>query len=130
MNIVESIRELQSDEELVIGRFYTRCLNRDPRINDLFRGVDLQRQSVMLTTALNTIELNYVGSSTVARTHLLMLGEQHQSLGVPKDVYPVFEDCLIETLAEYHGSDWDIELQQQWREALHRAFETLFEAYD
>ena len=130
MDIIKSVRKLQSDEEMVIGRFYTRFLNRDPRINAMFGGVDLPQQSVMLTTALNIVELNYSAQSPVARESLRMLGKKHRAIGATPDLFPIFRDCLLETLAEYHGTDWDEELQRQWDESLQAALETMLEAYD
>jgi hemoglobin-like flavoprotein len=130
MDISSSIRALFAHDELIIKRFYTRFFERDERVREMFRDVDMNRQAIMLTTALNVVELNYTGDLSATKKFLKMLGREHALMHAPKELYPIFCDCLLETLAEFHGSDWDVALEKQWRGAIERAFAVMFEAYD
>ena len=130
MDITLSIQSIMMEKDLVLKSFYDRFLDRDPKIRDLFRDVDLDQQSVMLTSALKAVQLNYVANFPALWKWLVVIGKKHAAIGAPKELYPTFRDCLLETLTEYHGSDWDDGLEKQWREASEKAFKAMFEGYD
>ena len=39
-------------------------------------------------------------------------------------------NCLLETLAEFHGGGWDEALSDQWREAIDKATKTMLKGYE
>jgi hemoglobin-like flavoprotein len=130
MDITTSMRALLEEDELILKRFYEKFLNQDPKVRDLFRDIDLDQQAVMLTTALQAVQLNYVANFPAMWKFLVVLGKKHAAIGAPKELYPKFRDCFLETLADYHGPDWDDGLESQWRAASEKAFKAMFEGYD
>jgi hemoglobin-like flavoprotein len=84
----------------------------------------------MLTMALVTVEHHFAHSYPATEHYLHVLGHRHHQWGIPRSLFPAFGKCLLETLAEIHGADWEPQLETQWREAYERTAETMLEGYD
>ena len=55
MDIQESLRQILTREELVADLFYVVFLERYPEVRRHFIGVNMRRQSVLLTMALQVV---------------------------------------------------------------------------
>lgn len=130
MDIRQSVQELLSREETVTRRFYDVLLRRHPELRPYFQRVNLRQQAVILTTALSMIELQYTGSLSGPRKYLRVLGERHAALGIPREAFAPFRECLLETLADCHGGHWSQDLHSQWHEAMDEAIALMFAGYD
>ena len=130
MQIEESLQRILSQKELVIERFYQRFLERNTDVRKHFAAVNMKQQSVMLTMALMTVEGYFRYSYPAIEHYLKVLGHRHHEMGVKPELYPKFRDCLLETLAEFHGGGWDEALSDQWREAIDKATHTMLEGYE
>lgn len=130
MDITLSVRSLMENEQTVIRSFYDRFISRSPEIARLFEGVDLDQQAEMLTSALLSVQLNYAHRLKAVRRYLRVLGKRHFGKNIPKEFYPDFRECILETLSEFHGKEWDDYLAREWHDALEIAFGVMFEAYD
>ena len=129
MNLEDSLREVLAQKDLVIGKFYDRFLAECPEARELFEGVDMKKQSLMLSAALIVSESHSREVLPAVQHYLQVLGDQHREAGVPKHLFPPFRDCLIDTIGSCH-SDWSEELADAWRAAIDKAAETMFEGYD
>ena len=131
MDISESLAFILGHKVTVIERFYERFLDDYPQARSYFTGIDLRRQSLMLTMALVTVEAYYTGNYAAISHYLRVLGTRHfQQANVLPEHYPLFRDSLLATLEEIHGDDWDADLQRQWHEAIDKAIQTMLEGYE
>ena len=85
--------------------------------------------SELLTMALVTIECHYSNSFPATEHYLKVLGYRHFDAGIPPELFPRFGESLIETLRDYHGADWDEELERQWTEAFEKTTATMLQGY-
>jgi hemoglobin-like flavoprotein len=129
MQIQESLDRVLQNQGLLADQFYVLFLDRYPELRPYFHGVDMRRQALMLTVALMTVERHSLGRYPAAAIYLNYLGTRHSDRGVPREAYPKFRDALLETLARFHGKDWDPDLATQWGEALDRSWETMSAGY-
>ncbi len=129
MRIEESLRAILSHKGMVIEDFYRRFVDLDADVRQHFDGVDMQQQAAMLTMALMTVEGNYRHTYPATEHYLKVLGHRHHQQGVAPELYPKFRDCLVETLQDFHGDEWDSALEDQWRAAIDKATAAMLEGY-
>lgn len=121
MQIDESLEQILNQKHIVIHDFYTKFLATHPDLAGLFKDVNLKEQSTMLTMALIIVEAFYANTYPAARNYLRVLGSRHAGYGVKATDLPKFRDCLVETLAAFHGSDWNESLGNQWMNAIDKS---------
>ena len=130
MCIGESVERILADKDILGARFYEIFFTRHPDVKKHFEGVEIQRQAVLLTTALALIEHNWNKPSPVITQYLHYLGTKHHDRQISRELYVHWTNAMIETLSEFHGDDWSDKLEQQWREAIGTAAELMLEGYD
>lgn len=129
MDIHESIDQILASDDVLGTAFYEAFLQY-PEVQKFFDGVNLKRQSVLLTMALLVVEQCETESSPVVKAYLQDLGVKHEKMGVPESLYPYFHDALLSTLSEYHKEDWNEGLQQQWSDAINHAAQQMLDGYE
>jgi hemoglobin-like flavoprotein len=129
MDITESIHEILSRDVIVADLFYDIFLDRHPEVRPFFVGVDIRQQAVVLTMMLSVIEDFYRNSYPATARYLRLLGQRHKARGIPKDLYPIFNQCLLETLGQFHGHEWNAQLSEEWRNGIDKASKVLLDAY-
>lgn len=130
MQLDESLQRVLARKEPIIRRFYDRFLSEHPDAKRLFAGVDLEKQSLMLTMALIVVEAYSRDSYPAVEHYLHVLGDRHRESGIPRELFTPFRDCLIETIRASQADDWDDGLTEAWQRALDRATETMFQGYE
>ena len=129
MQIGESLQKILSRKETVIDQFYLIFLDRHPDVREHFVDVNIQHQATLLTMALIMLECHYSNSYPATEQYLRILGHRHHVRGIAPELYPKFRDCLIETLQQFHGHEWDEPLEIQWRNAIDRAVDKMLDGY-
>jgi len=128
MDIQGSVGKILQRGEVVADLFYTTLLDGHPQVRAYFAGVDLQRQAVLLTMALKLVEQYYVHHYPAMQSYLKFLGRRHRErLKIPAEMFAPFRDSLLVTIGEFHGSDSDQGLEDQWREAIDEAIAVMLE---
>jgi hemoglobin-like flavoprotein len=127
MDIQESLRQILERKQPVIDSFYRIFLDQYPEVRPFFARVDMKRQAVLLTMAIQLIVQYYKYSFPVMQAYLKVLGQKHHDWGIGPEHYPKFCEAMLETLSQFHGKEWDGQLAQQWREALELATATMLE---
>jgi hemoglobin-like flavoprotein len=131
MDIHESVHTILAHQQAAAELFYARFLDNHPEIRRFFDDVDMKRQAILLGMTLLLIEHHYVHRYPVSEEYLRILGHRHQTRrGIPAWTYGPFRACLLETLAQFHGADWDEHLARQWAEAIDLATRTMLSGYD
>jgi hemoglobin-like flavoprotein len=120
---------LRRKHELVTDFFYEVFLGKYPQVQHYFRDVDMGRQALLLTMALQTIVDLRVHQYPVTQRYLEHLGRQHRHLGIPRELYATWKDAMMETLADFHGDQWSDELSKQWSDAIAGATAVMIGAY-
>ena len=128
MDIEESLHQILEREKLVADLFYVVFLEKYPEVRRHFINVNLRRQAVLLTMALQVVVQYYLKGFPTAEAYLKILGEEHNRRGIEPELYPKFCTALLETLSRFHFHDWSEDLAQQWEEALKLAATEMVEA--
>lgn len=130
MNISESVQHIMSRHDLVTDLFYIKFLDGYPDVRKYFEGIDLDQQAVVLKMALPVIEQYHRHGYPAAEQYLKVLGHRHEIRGVPPELYADWRDCLLDTLEQFHGQDWNDSLENEWTEAINLATDVMCQGYD
>jgi nitric oxide dioxygenase len=130
VEIHESLNEILQARDRLGLMFYEHFLAHYPQVQRYFEKVDLKRQSVLLTTALMIIQRHAERPTPAIEQYLQYLGSRHHDVNVPKDVYPLWVQAMLETLQQFHGDAWTPALARQWEDAFDRAIQLMFLGYE
>ena len=129
MNITESLDRILSSKDSLGELFYECFLTKFPEVQKYFSDVDMRRQSVLLTNALVLVH-NYSEKGYLAiELYLQLLGTKHSDRKIPKELYPQWIEAMLASLEQFHGAEWSDQLASEWRGALDRATEVMFDGY-
>lgn len=130
MDISQSIHEILSRDDVVADLFYDIFLDRYPEVRKYFVGVDIRQQAVVLTMMLSVIEDYYRHAYPATTRYLRLLGQRHKAREIPRELYPKFSQCLLETLQRFHGKNWNPRLAEQWQDGIAATSRVLLEGYE
>ena len=131
MHIQESVVKILQRGEVLADLFYTNLLDRHSLIRPHFEHVNLRRQAVLLTMTLKLVEQHYVHRYPAVRSYLKILGHRHHDrFKIPADMFSPFGDCLLASIQEFHGSEWDQDLADEWRAAIDQTIAVMLEDND
>ncbi|MCR9160126.1 MAG: globin domain-containing protein [Nannocystaceae bacterium] len=115
---------LQSNLELVVSRdpdlmqiFYTTLFERYPSVQPLFGRNSRDEQAKMLTEAVAML-VSKVDDPQFVETTMLAVGRKHVDYGVEDHMYAWVGECLVATLAQVSGEDWNDALEDGWTATL------------
>jgi len=112
-----------------MARFYEIFIHCNPRIPQLFRNTDMEKQRELLSQSLSMVLLfsqgNPVAKSVINR---IRSSHDHKHLNISPDLYAFWVDSLIATLAEC-DQGFNPGLEQQWREILQVAIDHIKSGY-
>ncbi len=129
MNIQESMSRIIDHEDIFGKAFYRVFLERFPEVQQYFEHVNIMAQAALLTAALILVERFYVTDSVAAEQYLQVLGSRHHERGIPEELYPRWTQAMLQSLAQFHGSDWSSELEVEWKAAIDKAIAQMLKGY-
>ncbi|MDJ0594993.1 MAG: globin family protein [Pleurocapsa sp. MO_226.B13] len=106
--------------------FYTRLFDYHPELKPLFKNVDLVAQEKKLIASLAIIVENLRNPEQLTLA-LKSLGAYHHEVGTIEEHYLYVGQALLETFAQYLGSEWNQKTQQAWLDAYNLIAETMLE---
>ena len=130
MRIHDSVEKILRSKEVFGESFYQVFLRRFPEVAQYFRDIDMERQSLVLTLAVSIVEQYFTRGYPATEKYLKYLGTQHRKRGIPREVYSMWRDAMLETLEGFLADGWSDELAAEWRAAIDRATNLMFEGYD
>ena len=130
MDIQESLGQILASKDEFGKLFYDEFLGKHPELRRYFESVDLKRQSVQLTTAMMIIERYCAAPTPAVELYLQYLGTKHHDLGIARDEYPKWVATMCDVLKQFHGDQWDSQLESLWREAFERTIGLMFQGYE
>jgi hypothetical protein len=102
-------------------------------IQESFHRILEQKQAVshlFFTVALGGChETRSIFWGTEGAGHSGGFSSSPQMLCAPLAMYAQFTNDLLRALREFHGTDWNAELMEQWRMAIERVGQAIFAAY-
>jgi hemoglobin-like flavoprotein len=130
MTIHESMKAILNASQQGIGEvFYRRLFAQCPAVEPLFREINLAHQATILTMSLQMIAAHAERPTLATTEYLRIIGHRHDLRHVGTDMYAPFQSALLETLAEFHGPDWNTELSAAWKRAIETAVACMREGY-
>lgn len=130
MDISESMGKILQSEDFLGGRFYDRFFTECPHLKMYFEGVDMTRQSAMLTSAIVLVESMHSRGGDGLSPYLRLLGKDHQARGISIDDFTDWTESMLRTLAEFHGDEWSKPLEREWHRAITKSVKIMLEAYE
>lgn len=108
-------------------KFYGRFLDADPRIRPLFKNTDFTRQRELLVHAIMML-IEYAEGTALGAMAIKRLGDLHsrKKMNVVPDLYHIWVDCLMKTIAEL-DPEFSSGLDQQWRKMLQKGVDTMIQ---
>jgi len=125
----ESLQHILQSKRIFGELFYEVLFRRFPKIRLHFDGVDMERQALVVTMALDSVVHHADGDYPAVRLYLRHLGTQHHRKGISPELYPMWCDAMMVALETFLGELWDETLAAQWRKALNQATHTMVEGY-
>ena len=110
-------------------RFYESHLPKHPELMRHFKDIGPKQQAALLAVGLAAVVQNHLRPVPAVEKYLATLGQLHRRRNIPRDAYAEFADALIETLQTFCRSEWDTELERDWRTALASASERMLREY-
>ena len=101
-------------DEGFFTRFYERFLAHEP-IKKLFATTDMTRQVSMLKKSMFHLITFYITASPTSE--LERMAEIHHTIGLNIDLYDLWLQSLVETVAEFDG-EYDLSVELAWKLAL------------
>lgn len=99
---------------------YARVFAAHPEMERLFvRDTNGLVRGNMLAEAINAI-LDFIDRDAYGGNLMRIEIVNHENLGVPREVFPVFFTAMRDTFAEMLGAEWDGEIDAAWRYLLMR----------
>ena len=128
---------IRNSLELILGsahprfsdRFYENFFHQFPEVHRYFEGVDLRRQGILFTMAVQIIIDHHLRPHLAMKNYLRVLGNRHHQLGIEVSDYGKFESALLTSLQDFHGEQWEEALADEWRTADEQALPYLIEGH-
>lgn len=128
--IQASLHEILSCKRQQLGQmFYDKFLSVCPEAAPFFADLNLDTQAKVLINGLQAVVACRVHAYPAVTDYLMLLGNRHHRWQIPQSLFPRFQESMLRTLADFHGSSWDAELEYQWREAFETAIEMMGRGY-
>jgi hemoglobin-like flavoprotein len=107
-----SFNTLTSKSKKVGEKFYKKLFEVNPDISKLFKG-DMKEQAGSLMRMVKTV-VEGLSHPEIIIPAIQDLGRRHNEYGVSPEQYKTFGDCLINTIEEELGNDFNKATQQAW----------------
>jgi len=99
-------------------RVYAALFARHPEMEALFaRDANGAVRGEMLARAFETI-IDLVEARSFGENMLRCEVVTHEGYGVPREVFGIFFEVLVETLQDISGADWTPRIAGAWRDPL------------
>jgi len=111
--VQESWRHVVPIADTAASLFYERLFEVDPKIRDLFEGVDLAGQGAKLNQAINMV-VGALDRLDDLSPVVAALGRRHAGYGVTDAHYDTVGAALIWTLEKGLGDLWSEDAKSAW----------------
>ena len=115
---IERSLELVAEHGDPAPAVYRLLFSRHPDMEALFvRDKDGGVRGNMLSEAIAAI-LDFTNRNVYGGNLMKIEVVNHENLGVPREVFPVFFTAMRDAFAEIVGAAWSNEIEHAWRELL------------
>jgi hemoglobin-like flavoprotein len=112
-----SFRGIAGRADLLAESFYERLFRRAPAVRPLFPE-DMTEQRKKLVETLAFV-IQHLRSPDEVLPRLRSLGTAHVKYGARPEHYPIVCEELVAAMGEIAGASWDVEIERDWKNALH-----------
>jgi hemoglobin-like flavoprotein len=130
LQLQESLHKILASRSPSIGDlFYPRFFATCPTALQFFADTEMPMQSLILTNGLQVVVAIGMHGYPAAESYLKIIGRRHYIRKIPAELYAPWRDCMLATLEEFHGTEWNDELSMQWRTAIDTATQAMLDGY-
>jgi len=108
-----SFGTLTSKSKKVGEKFYKKLFETNPDISKLFKG-DMKEQAGALMRMVKTV-VEGLNHPEIIVPAIQDLGRRHNEYGVLPEQYKAFGDCLVSTIEEELGNDFNSVTKKAWQ---------------
>jgi hemoglobin-like flavoprotein len=108
-----SFNTLTAKSKKVGEKFYKRLFESNPNISKLFKG-DMKEQAGALMRMVKTV-VEGLNHPEIIIPAIQDLGRRHNEYGVTPEQYKIFGECLISTIEEEMGNDFNSVTKKAWQ---------------
>ena len=126
--VQQSWEKIKPSAHIAGGLFYKKLFERAPQIRHLFAN-DVTEQAGRLTYMLTYIVSRLDKLDTILED-VQRLAERHNKYGAEPKHYMIVGECLLATLKEGLGEDWNNEVMQAWASAYNVIATAMIEAQE
>ncbi|MEA3297123.1 MAG: globin domain-containing protein [candidate division Zixibacteria bacterium] len=119
--IRDTVKHVGQKREEFRTRFYEILFEKHPSLQSMFDADDRIIFGNLFDDAVNVIITSFEDTDKLEVT-LLELGRRRYYTNLKSEHFSVFEEVLLEVLAEVVGSDWTREVESAWDEAIGLTF--------
>jgi len=125
VKLSESVKQVLAASDVFGELFYEEFFRRCPEAKPYFGDADMERQALVVTMTLTTVQQYHEGGYPAIESYLKHLGVVHDRKEVPMTTYPHWRAAMLHTLAKLHGPEWNRHLSAEWGEALDGALRAM-----
>jgi hemoglobin-like flavoprotein len=107
-----SFKTLTSKSKRVGEKFYNRLFEKYPDMSGLFKG-DMKEQAGALMRMVKTV-VEGLNHPDIIIPSIQDLGRRHNEYGVAPEQYKIFGECLIKTIEDEMGNDFNSATKKAW----------------
>jgi hemoglobin-like flavoprotein len=107
--------------------FYEKLFEIAPAVKPMFHGVDIHVQGAMLMNMLSTA-VRGLDRLDELKPQLQELGRRHAAYGVKVEHYAPVEACLLYTIEQMMGREFNIDVKLAWTQIYNFIAATMIEA--
>lgn len=130
MTLTESVAKILSQNGTLAPCFYERFFAQVPAAGPFFASTNMNHQASVLQMSLQVIEQFSAHGYEAVGDYLKVLGFKHRERGIPREMYAQWREILLETLAGFHGKEWNSQLAAAWAQALNLSIDKMLEGYE
>jgi hemoglobin-like flavoprotein len=94
-------------------KFYKKLFEANPEMSKLFKG-DMKEQAGALMRMVKTV-VEGMNHPQIIIPAIQDLGRRHNEYGVAPEQYKIFGECLISTIEEELGNDFNAATKKAWQ---------------
>ena len=113
----ESIEQIGENADFLVERFYERLFSLEPRLEDLFQGVNFPEQRRKIIQTLLVL-IRWGNDPTNLTRFLQNLGDRHSTYELTLRDYEAFTEAFMQSLEEILGEHWTSQYEEAWGDAI------------
>lgn len=130
MELAESVERILRTADVFGELFYEEFFRRCPEAEAYFEDHDMQRQALIMTMTLQSVQQYAAGGYPAVDRYIEHLGAVHRRRNIPMHMYTQWRSAMLHVLGRLLSDVWTQDLRQQWETALDKTARAMLKGYE